>query len=134
MTAQFSSRTLQRLLSAVCSIVCLPCLSVNFHRPPRPRRRKISSALNLCISVAAVVVSGCASAPVQEMSNARQTVRAAQDADAAKYAPESLLKAQTLLSQAEAALHRHEYRSARRHAMEAHENAAEALHAAEAHR
>jgi hypothetical protein len=107
---------------------------MNFHRTPLPRRRKISSALYLCVSVAAVVVSGCASAPVQEMSNARQTVRAAQDADAAKYAPESLLEAQTLLSQAETALRRHEYRSARRHAMEAHEKAAEALHAAEAHR
>ena len=90
--------------------------------------------LQLFTLVATVVASGCAGAPVQEMSNARQTIRAAQDAGAAQYAPQSLGEAQGLLSQAETALHRHEYRAARRHAMEAHDKAAEALHAAEGYR
>jgi len=91
-------------------------------------------ALQLFVLVVTVVASGCAGAPVQEMSNARQTIRAAQDAGAAQYAPQSLGEAQGLLTEAETALHRHEYRAARRRAMEAHDKAAEALHAAEARR
>ena len=97
------------------------------------RSRQAAVALQLLVLFATLVASGCASAPVQEMSNARQTIRAAQDAGAAQYAPDSLNEAQSLLSQAETALHRHEYRSARRHAEEAHDKATEALHLAEAH-
>jgi hypothetical protein len=92
------------------------------------------AALRLFTLLAAVAASACAGAPVQEMSNARQTIRAAQDAGAAQYAPDPLNEAQNLLSQAETALHRHEYRNARNHAMAAHDKAAEALHEAEAHR
>lgn len=72
-------------------------------------------------------LAGCASAPVQEMSNARQAIRAAREAGAERLAPQVLSEAQALLQQAENSLQRREYRQARRDAIAAHHKAAEAL-------
>jgi hypothetical protein len=72
-------------------------------------------------------LAGCVSAPVQEMSNARQAIRAAREAGAERLAPQILSEAQTLLQQAESSLQRREYRRARRDAIAAHHKAAEAL-------
>jgi hypothetical protein len=133
MIALVSSRTLQRFLRGMCSAIRLPGVGVRDRRHA-PRLRSGASLLNILIVVGAAALSGCASAPIQEMSNARQTIRAAQDAGAAQYAPTPLSDAQSLLSEAETALHRREYRIARHRAMEAHDKATEALHTAEEHR
>jgi hypothetical protein len=70
---------------------------------------------------------GCAGAPVQEMSNARQAIKAAREAGAEKVVPETLSEAQTLLERAEVNLQRRAYRDARRDAIAARGKASEAL-------
>ncbi|MGH8174960.1 MAG: DUF4398 domain-containing protein [Steroidobacter sp.] len=74
----------------------------------------------------------CAGAPVQEMSNARQAIKAARDAGAEKSAPEKLSEAQALLDRAQDSLQRRAYRDARRDAVAARGKAAEALGAVQA--
>lgn len=83
-----------------------------------------------CAAVAALLLlAGCASAPVQEMSDARQAIQAAEEAGAAAYAPEALQDAKRLLTSAERKLQREAYQSARIDAREARRRAAEALSA-----
>lgn len=77
---------------------------------------------------------GCVSAPVQEMSDARQALRAAQAAGAADYAPEPLAEAQRLVDLAQQELQQHDYRSAQRAALEARRSALVALEQARAAR
>jgi hypothetical protein len=81
--------------------------------------------------VAALALAACAGAPVQEMSNARQAIRAARDAGAEKTAPQVLNEAEVLLNRAEDSLERRAYREARRNAIAARDKAAEALGAAQ---
>jgi hypothetical protein len=81
------------------------------------------------VMVTVLVLAGCAGAPVQEMSNARQAIRAARDAGAEKMAPQKLSEAEVLLNRAEASLERRAYREARRNAIAARDKAAEALDA-----
>lgn len=70
---------------------------------------------------------GCAGAPVQEMSNARQAIKAARDAGAAQSEPQIMGAAQALLEQAETSLQKGDWRDARRNAVEARRNANEAM-------
>jgi hypothetical protein len=77
------------------------------------------------------VAGGCAGAPVQEMSNARQAVRAAERAGAGTAAPEVLGEARQLLKSAESHLRRGEYRDARDQAELARTKAVEARGLAE---
>ena len=77
------------------------------------------------------VFAGCASAPVQEMSNARQAIMAAEEAGAATEAPHLLGEAQQLLRDAEGKLQKHAYSGAKRDAVKAREKALEALSASE---
>ena len=77
------------------------------------------------------VVSGCAGAPVQEMSNARQAVRAAERAGATAVAPEVMGEAKQLLKSAESHLRRGDYRNARDEAELARTRAVEARSLAE---
>jgi hypothetical protein len=79
--------------------------------------------------VAALTLAACAGAPVQEMSNARQAIRAARDAGAERAAPQKLNEAEALLNRAEDSLERRAYREARRNAIAARDKAAEALDA-----
>lgn len=79
----------------------------------------------------AVSVSGCAGAPVQEMSNARQAIKAAREAGAEKIVPTTLSEAQALLERAETNLQKRAYRDARRDAIAARSKATEALGAAQ---
>lgn len=79
----------------------------------------------------ALLASGCAGWPVQEMSNARQAIVAAQKAGAEQYAPEALAEAQRLLASAKANSNKGDYRSARDEADQARAKAIEARHAAE---
>lgn len=82
------------------------------------------------VAVAALLLlAGCASAPVQEMSDARQAIQAAEEAGAAQYAPEALQDAKRLLTSAERKLQREAYQSARIDAREARRRATEALSA-----
>jgi Domain of unknown function (DUF4398) len=86
----------------------------------------------LAILSVLTVLTGCASAPVQEMSNARQAIRAARDAGAEKTAPDAMREAQALLSNAEENIQKRMYRSARHSAVEARAKAAQALESAQA--
>lgn len=76
-------------------------------------------------------VVACTAAPVQEMSNARQAIRAAREAGADKLAPQTLSEAEALLSRAEDHLQKRAYRDARRDALAARSKAGEALSAAQ---
>ena len=87
--------------------------------------RRVS--LFIAAIVAAVVVSACASAPVQQMSDARQAIRAAQDAGATNSAPKPLSEAQEALNRAESLLTKRFFSAARHNAEEAHAKAVEAL-------
>jgi hypothetical protein len=81
----------------------------------------------LTAALASAVLTGCASAPMQEMSDARQAIRAAQDAGAANTAAQPLSEAQIALNRAESQLNKRFFRAARRSAEEAHGKAVEAL-------
>ena len=83
-------------------------------------------SLLLSIALSAALI-GCAGAPVQEMSNARQAIKAAREAGAAKVVPQTMNEAQTLLERAELNLQRRAYRDARRDAIAARGKAGEAL-------
>ena len=73
-------------------------------------------------------LAACAGAPVQEMSNARQAIKAAREAAGpATSAPASLIEAETLLNRAEDNLQKRAYKQARRDAIAARGKAAEAL-------
>ncbi|HEX7012151.1 MAG TPA: DUF4398 domain-containing protein [Steroidobacter sp.] len=86
--------------------------------------RLVPALVLLCTGLAA-----CAGAPVQEMSNARQAIRAAREAGAEKAAPQKLSEAEALLNRAESHLQRRAYRDARRDAIAARGKANEALDA-----
>jgi len=74
-----------------------------------------------------LVVAACAGAPVQEMSDARQAIRAAQAAGAEERAPAELERAKSLIDEAQPHLQRREYRDAGRVAEEARQEAVHAL-------
>ena len=77
-----------------------------------------------------LISAGCASTPpAQEMSDARQAVQAARDADAERYAPISFDEAERLLEQATRLLEMKNYRKARQSALAAKEMALKARHA-----
>lgn len=84
--------------------------------------------------VLALVLGACASVspPVQEMSDARQAIAAAREADAGKYAPAQLTKAAESVRSAERHIERHAYAAARRDAETAKSLATEARLVAEA--
>jgi hypothetical protein len=86
--------------------------------------RRVGRAVALA---AVLLLAACASAPVQEMSDARQAIQAAEEAGASTHAPEALRDAKRLLTSAERKLQREAYASARHDAREAHRRAAEAL-------
>jgi hypothetical protein len=71
--------------------------------------------------------AGCANAPVQEMSNARQAIAAAEDAGATAAESPLLQEARALLSSAEVKLQRHNYIGARMDATNARLKAVQAL-------
>lgn len=82
------------------------------------------------MALAAVVCLGfaaCVSAPVQEMSDARQAIAAARTAGAAERAPKEFKLATDMLAQAESALQRQDYPTARRRAEDARKHALAAM-------
>lgn len=72
------------------------------------------------------LLAGCAAAPIQQMSDARQSLQAAQAVDADVHAPGLLKQAETDLSHAELALGRHAYGQAKDAAVKAKREAADA--------
>lgn len=70
----------------------------------------------ICLLGLTLLVSACAGAPVQEMSNARQAVDAARKAGAEMHATKELKSAEALLQSAEQALQNGDYKQARRDA------------------
>lgn len=78
------------------------------------------------------MVAACVSAPVQEMSDARQAIRSAVAAGALEYAPAQLQQAQRLLDHAETSLQAGSYFDARRYALDARDEAIRAREQASA--
>lgn len=68
---------------------------------------------------ASLVLGACAGPPVQALSNARQALIAARQADAERYAPGSYAEAERWLDDAEFALHGNDYGRARSSALRA---------------
>jgi 3'-phosphoadenosine 5'-phosphosulfate (PAPS) 3'-phosphatase len=97
----------------------------------QPRHRILLPTITLAL-LGALPLAGCVGAPVQEMSNARQAVRAAQQAGGAKYSPESMAEAERLLKNAKTNQSKGEYRVAREEAEQARDKAMVALREAEA--
>ncbi len=84
--------------------------------------------LVLLLLATSLGLAACAGAPVQEMSNARQAIKAAREAASESVvAPPSLIEAEALLNRAEDSLQRRAYKQARREAIAARGKAAEAL-------
>jgi hypothetical protein len=86
---------------------------------------RLISSLLLALLVA------CGSAPVQEMSEARQAIEAARVAGAEQHAPEDYHKAATLLKSAEELLNERHYRKARENAELARDEAIQARETAQ---
>jgi hypothetical protein len=90
-----------------------------------PRRTPLFRYVTLYL--AAGLLAGCQTAPVQEMSDARQAISVARDAGAEDFAADDLKMAVDSLESAERFLSRREYENARRDALQAKENALTAL-------
>lgn len=79
--------------------------------------------LQTLLPIVALALSACSSAPVQEMSDARQAISAASTAEADKHAPKLMLRAKNRLIAAENALKQGEWKEARKSAIEARNDA-----------
>jgi hypothetical protein len=93
--------------------------------------RSLAPLLLALALLSGAVMGGCAGAPVQEMSNARQAIRAAERAGAPTVAPELMSESKQLLKSAESYLRRGDYRAARDEAELARTKAVEARRVAE---
>jgi hypothetical protein len=85
-----------------------------------------TSSLVAAFAIVVLIVStnpGCATAPVQEMSDARQAIASAREAGANEHAPEDLASAEQRLADAEKALRAGDYEQARTNALAAKEEA-----------
>lgn len=90
------------------------------------RYRCFFRALNTKLSLLVVTIlslAACATAPVQEMSDARQAIRSAEEADAARRSPDIFSAAQRLLLEAQTHLEAGAYDDARRSALDARDEA-----------
>lgn len=82
-----------------------------------------------------LIAAGCQTAPpVQEMSDARQAISAAEHAGAAEHAADDLRAAMGFLESAERSINSKRYAEARRDAMQAKSKALEALKRSELER
>lgn len=70
-----------------------------------------------------LMLSACASAPVQEMSDARQAIQSAEEAGAEQVSPQQFRSAQQLLEQAQQWLQRGVYTNAKQFALDARDEA-----------
>ena len=86
----------------------------------------LSLVFNSLLLSAALLLGACASAPIQEMSDARQAIQAAKSIGASEENQANLNKATQFLKQAEEALEVGEYKQARVHALAARQEAIQA--------
>jgi hypothetical protein len=86
----------------------------------------------LSLLLVSIAVAACTTPPVQEMSDARQAIAAAEQANAGKVAPESLSDARRFLADAERQIQQEAYGSARMNAVRAKNRASQALRASQA--
>lgn len=92
-----------------------------------------TNLLLFCLAgIVAWLAVGCTTAPVQEMSDARQAIAAAHDADAARRTPELLNSAEHSLQDAQLQLKNYFYTEARKRANAAKAQAVQARREAEA--
>jgi hypothetical protein len=85
------------------------------------------------LTLSAFGVAGCVSAPpVQEMSDARQAIRAAEQADAGRVAGDTLADARKFLEEAERQIQEGAYGPARMNAVRAKNRAVQALRSTQA--
>ncbi len=87
-------------------------------------RRLLLKALGLIVFV--YILSACVSAPVQEMSDARQALIAAESVNASEDAPTLYQLAKDQIGLAEQALHNNQYTLAKKNAEMARQNAIQA--------
>lgn len=80
------------------------------------RLRCLPGAFARSLLAALLLLAGCAMAPVQEMSDARQALLAAEEAGATEHARDTLAHARAYLGRAEQALAAQEYDRARKQA------------------
>jgi hypothetical protein len=92
---------------------------------------RIARPFLLAALLVAPFVVGCAGMPLQQMSDARQAIRAAERAGAEKHAPELLGEARALVESARESMHKGDYREARDDAELARAKAMEARRLAE---
>lgn len=88
---------------------------------------RLSHFLRATVLVALLAIAGCQSAPVQEMSDARQAISVAKEAGAEKLAPNDIKAAIEYLQSAEGFLNQRRYDMARREAVNAKASALDAL-------
>ncbi|MGA9852646.1 MAG: hypothetical protein WBR15_06915 [Gammaproteobacteria bacterium] len=93
--------------------------------------RQVFTFKRLAALAAALAITACAGAPVQEMSNARQAVAAAQQMGAEHAAAREMAEARKLLGAAQAALDAGDYGTAREDAVHARNAAVKALRISE---
>ena len=94
-------------------------------------RRSITNAIPVMLML--ILVAACAtSPPVQEMSDARQAITAAEEADADLLAPDVIDSARRYLVVAERQLQQEAYGLARANAVRAKDRAVEALQVSQA--
>jgi len=93
---------------------------------------RLTVFLRSALLAVVLVAAGCQTAPVQEMSDARQAIAVAREAGAAEHAADDLNAAEQFLQNAEKYLGMHNYAIARRDAVQAKLKALEALQRSEA--
>lgn len=89
-----------------------------------------SARMLLAVSLLGLVLTGCTTLPVQEVSDARQAISAARAAGGERYTPETLQQAEQLVDQALKNLAAGDYHSARAAALTAKQQAIYAREAA----
>ena len=111
-----------------------PCYGSRHSGPDNNKRFPVLCVRSLLVALAALAaVSACVtSPPVQEMSDARQAINAAVEADASRFAPESLGDARRFLEEAEQQIQQEAYGPARMNAVRAKNRASQALRSSQA--
>jgi PBP1b-binding outer membrane lipoprotein LpoB len=94
-------------------------------------KRNMNRTRVLVVAGWAMALAGCAAAPIQEMSDARQAIEAAVQSGGDQKAAEQMHDARAAMAQAERALKNVQYRRARELAEQARAKAIEAQHASD---
>ena len=92
---------------------------------------RLTHFLRIAVFAVTLAVAACQTAPVQEMSDARQAIDVAREAGAEEHAAEDLKTAVEHLAKAEESLSLRQYEQARADAVRAKSSALDALHRAQ---